>query len=72
MFKCRTCGKTVRPRNGWLRCCGHMEWAKDAEAENRRHSRRVAEEVRQLFDPVIADWNEDDQDFTDYEGIPNT
>ncbi len=70
-FVCRTCNKKVVPKNGKLKCCGISERVGECKTENQRHSRAVAREIGKIFDPVESHWNEDDEDFTDHEGIPN-
>ena len=71
---CRTCGKTVHAKKGKLSCCGITEDLNRSLAENRSYARAVHGKIKKGldFDPVFSHWNENDQEFSDYEGIPNT
>ena len=80
-FVCQQCRKRVMPKRGKLTCCGITEAVEYAEKENEAHGRRVASANRNLSrdinralfpDPVITHWNDEDEEFNDYEGIPNT
>jgi len=78
-FVCRKCKQKVAPVRGVLSCCGITEKLEYALEENERyervraiHASVIAEKVRSLFDPTEAHWNEEDGEFSDYEGIPNS
>lgn len=74
-FICRTCGRRASPKGGKISCCGITESVAECQEENERHERAVARFGKKfqaaVFDPVITHWNEDDEEFNDYEGIPN-
>lgn len=69
---CRTCGKQVKPKRGKLSCCG---FTVDIEAElaaDRMRNKNIEKALAPMFDPVVAHWSDENEEFDDYEGIPNT
>jgi hypothetical protein len=78
-FVCQKCRKRVTPKGKTISCCGITEKLDECVAENERYqasrrasAKRLEKEMSKLFDPVVAHWNEDDGEFNDYEGIPNS
>ncbi len=77
-WKCSSCLKVVVPKNGKLRCCGITETVVDAEAARRMFRKNLSKKMNQIFGPVIeterldADFDDPNETFYDYEGIPNT
>lgn len=81
-FKCQTCGKITKPKNGKLSCCGVTEDLQDCIAENERHERASKRSARNLHrrlfgDDIMSDYTGEVDPGTGelekwYEGIPNS
>ncbi len=77
LYVCAKCGGRIVARGGLLKCCGITEREVDAEDANREAEARgriMSRDIRAALFPdvVIGHWNEEDNDYTDFEGIPNT
>ena len=66
-YKCRTCHKPVKPKDGKLKCCGIEEGLKECNARNRRYGRSVRvvldEDLEDVLGPV------EDKYFDDEDGL---
>jgi|WetSurMetagenome_2_1015567.scaffolds.fasta_scaffold69203_2 hypothetical protein len=74
-FICVKCKKRVIPKNRTLNCCGISETVNKSLNANSDYNKSVKiinnDLDKILFDPVQSYWNEDEDQFCDYEGIPN-
>ena len=70
--KCTHCSKVIFPnkKNKYV-CCGNSETKKDIEFKEKFNRKQVAKALSPMFELTNSHWNEDDEDFTDIEGLPN-
>lgn len=40
IYRCVNCGKIIKPKNGYLECCGVKEKVKDCDIANREYAAR--------------------------------